>query len=177
MNMKEHILSALRELFNQWGELLASISDKQLTAPLVPSDWSIKDVITHLWAWQQRSIARLEAALSNREPVFPRWLPESDPDSEGNTDQTNAWIYETYREEPWSKVYQKWREGFLRFLEFGEGISEKDLLNAGRYPWLEGYPLAFILLASYDHHQEHLDKLLAWLGELGNQNHNRSRKP
>lgn len=166
MNMKEHILAALREQFTRWEELLASMRDEQLTVPHLPSHWSTKDVLVHLWAWQQRSIARLEAALSDREPKFPKWLPEVDPDLEGNTDQINAWIYTTYHEQPWSKVHQNWREGFLRFLELGEGISEKDLLDAGRYPWLDGHPLAFIFLASYDHHQEHLEKLLIGLQEL-----------
>ena len=165
MNMKEHIPTALREQFDRWGDLLASLSEEQITAPLLPSDWSIKDVIAHLRTWQQRSIARMEAALFNREPEFPRWLAGVDPDSEGNTDRTNAWIYETCREQLWLKVYQNWIAGFLRFLESGEGISEKDLLDAGRYPWLKGFPLAFILLASYDHHQEHYEKLLAWLQE------------
>jgi hypothetical protein len=28
---------------------------------------------------------------------------------------------------------------------------------------LNGYSLAFILVASYDHHQEHLEKLSRWL--------------
>jgi len=31
MNMKEHILTALREQFNSWEELLASLSDEQIT--------------------------------------------------------------------------------------------------------------------------------------------------
>ena len=92
MYMKRHILTALREEFNRWEELLAGMSDEQITTPHLPSNWSIKDEIAHLRAWQQRSIARLEAALLNREPEFPKWLPELDPDSEGNTDQTNAWI-------------------------------------------------------------------------------------
>ena len=130
MNMREHILTALSEQFIRWEELLASLSDEQITAPLLPSNWSVKDGIAHLRAWQQRSIARMEAALFNREPEFPQWLPGADPDSEGNTDRTNAWIYETHREQPWSKVHQNWREGFLRFLELGEGISERDLLDA-----------------------------------------------
>jgi hypothetical protein len=167
MNMKEHILTALREQFDRWEELLASLSEEQIAAPLLPSDWSTKDIIAHLRAWQQRSIARMEAALFNREPEFPRWLPGLDPDSKGNTDQVNAWIYETCREQSWLKVYRNWSEGFLLFLEAGEGISEKDLLDAGRYPWLNGYPLAYIILASYDHHQEHLEKLLAWQQEHG----------
>jgi hypothetical protein len=165
MNMKEHILTALREQFNRWEELLASMSDAQLTVPHLPSHWSTKDEIAHLRAWQQRSIARMEAARSNRDPEFPKWLPGLDPDVEGNTDRTNAWIYETYRDRPWPQVHRNWKEGFLRFLELSEGISEMDLLASGKYLWLEGRPLAFILLASYDHHQEHLDKLSAWLKE------------
>ena len=165
MNMKEHILTALREQFDRWEELLASMSEEQIKAPLLPSEWSIKDVIAHLRAWQQRSIARMEAALFNREPEFPMWLAGIDPDSESYTDQVNAWIFENGREQPWVKVYRSWSEGFLRFLESGEGVSEKDLLDSNRYPWLKGYPLAYILLASYDHHQEHYEKLLAWLQE------------
>lgn len=167
MNMKEHILAALREQFDRWEELLASLSEEQITTPHLPSTWSIKDEIAHLWAWQQRSIARLEAAQFDREPEFPRWPAELNPDSEGDTDQINAWIYETFREQPWPKVHPDWREGFLRFLELGQAISEKDLLEEGKYSWLEGHPLAFVLLSSYDHHQEHLEKELAWLRKNG----------
>ena len=168
MNMKEHILAALREQFTRWEELLASLTDEQITAPHLPSDRSTKDDIAHLRAWQQRSIARLEAATHNREPEFPLWLPGLDPDSEGNTDATNAWIYETYRDLPWSRVHRDWRGGFLRFLELGEGIPEIELLDGSRYPWLNGLPLAAVLLGSYDHHREHLDELLAWLQEREN---------
>ncbi len=167
MDMKGHILTALREQFDLWEELLAGLSEEQILTPHLPSPWSSKDNLTHLWAWQQRSIARLEAALSNREPVFPSWPAELDPNLEDNIDQLNAWIYETHRQEPWSQVYQNWKVGFLKFLELGERIPERHLLDAGRYPWLNGLPLAFILLASYDHHQEHLEELHAWLQAQG----------
>jgi len=167
MNMKEHMLTALSEQFNSWEELLATMSEEQIIAPHLPANWSIKDVIAHLRAWQERSVARLEAAHLDREPEFPKWPIAVAPDSEDTTDRINAWIYETYREQPWSSVHQDWRAGFLRFLELGGAISEKDLLDAGRYSWLEEYPLAFMLLASYDHHQEHLEKLLDWLHQDG----------
>ena len=43
-------------------------------------------------------------------------------------------------------------------------IPEQDLLEAGKYPWLEGHPLLLVLQASYEHHEEHLHPLLlAWL--------------
>jgi hypothetical protein len=41
-------------------------------------------VVIHLWAWQQRTIARMEAALADREPSFPQWSVDLDPDAEGS---------------------------------------------------------------------------------------------
>ena len=165
MNMKEHILTALREQFNNWEELLASLSEEQVTAPYFDLDWSIKDVMAHLWGWQQISIARIEGGVLNREPEFPKWVIELGKVWEEDANQTNALFYETNHDKPWSEIYQNWRDGFLQFLELGNEISERDLLDRDRYPWLKGYSLAFILVASYEHHQEHLEKLVDWLRE------------
>ena len=89
MNDKAQIITALRKEFNRWEDLLAGISEEQITAPHLPSNRSIKDVIAHLRAWQQVSIARLEAALLNREPEFPKWLAGLHPESEDNRDKYN----------------------------------------------------------------------------------------
>ena len=51
MNMNEHLLMALSGQFNSWQELLASLSEEQITAPHFDLNWSIKDVMAHLWAW------------------------------------------------------------------------------------------------------------------------------
>ena len=161
---KQEILQMLQEEFNQWQELLAGLTEAQITAPQPPDNLSLKDVLAHLWAWQQRSVARMEAALHNREPEFPNWPASLSPDSEEDLDQVNAWIYETNRDKSWSTVYEDWRTQFLRFVELGAAIPEKDLLEPGRYPWLGKYPLSLILLSSYEHHQlEHREPLLAWL--------------
>ncbi len=157
--MRDHILRAFEEQFNKWEELLASMSDAQITGPIPDFDWTVKDVIAHLMAWQQRSIARMEAALHDQEPEFPRWLPGVNPEEEDSPDHTNAWINQAYRDQPWSKVYQDWRTGFLRFLESSKAISEIDLLDYDRYSWMAGYSLADVILSSYVHHQEHYEKL------------------
>ncbi len=165
MNMKEHILTALMEQLTRWEKLIAGLTEGQIRTRLSPSEWTPKDVLAHLMTWQKRSIARLEAAQAEREPEFPRWVPEMDPDSALDTDVTNEWIYNTYKNELWPKIYKDWKEGFLHFLDLAEGISERDLLDESRYPWMGERPLALVLVASYDHHQEHFDKLTDWLRE------------
>ena len=163
MNMKDHILAALQEQFKSWEELLASLSEEQVTTPNFDLGWSIKDVMAHLWGWQQISIGRMDGGLQDREPQFPAWVNELGKVWEEDANQTNARIYEINHEKPWSEIHQNWRVGFLQFLESGNQLTEKNLLDGDKYPWLGGYSLAFILVASYEHHQEHLEKLINWL--------------
>ena len=163
MDGKDKLITMLGEVFGRWEEALEAVSEPQITDPQLVANWSVKYVIAHLWAWQRLSIARLEAALLDREPEFSEWPAELDPDSEDDVDQINALIYRTYHGKPWSNVHRDWRDGFTRFLELAEAIPEKDLLEPARYAWLRGHPLSLVLLGSCEHHQEHLEPLLAWL--------------
>ena len=171
MHNKKQFIANLRNEFDRWDELLAGISEEQIIAPQPSSNLSIKDVIAHLRAWQQISIARLQAALGDRAPEFPEWVGKlpTDWEREHNTERTNALIYEINRAKPWSSVYRDWREGFLRFLELAEQIPEENYFDPGKYPWLEGYALAAVLEGSYEHHHvDHLEPLIASLREHRN---------
>lgn len=159
MNMKTHILAALQEVFDEWEARLTDMGEAQITRAPATGLFSIKDEIAHLMAWQQRTFARVDAVRLNRQPQFPVWPANLDPEAEGDTDPVNAWIYETHRDRSWSHVHQEWRAGFQRLLTAAQDISERDLLDEGRYPWLNGHALVFILIATYAHHREHLDNL------------------
>lgn len=160
MYMKTHMLAALREEFDHWERVLANLSAEQIHVVPAPGEFSLKDEIVHLWAWQQRSIARLQAGQTNTEPDMPSWLSGVSPELEENTDAVNGWIYDTYKDHPWSEVYVMWRSGFLQLMDLAETLSEPALLDSSRFAWLNGYSLADVLLGTYDHHQEHLDGLL-----------------
>lgn len=165
MNMKDHILTALREQYNRLEALFASLSDEQITSPSFDDNWSIKDIVNHLWGWQQISVARMNAGVLNREPEFPHWLTRFPGDWDEDASQTNAWIYKNFHHRSWAEAHENWKDGFLQLLDLGEKISEGNLLDGSRYVWLKGYSLAFILVASYEHHQEHFEKLVVWLQE------------
>ena len=162
MNEKIHILEDSNEIFNRWQELLSDMSEDDILQPLVPSTWTVKDVVAHLWSWQQASVARAEAAVSNTTPDYPSWWVINGPDPEEDVDRTNAWLYEASKVKPWSTVYLDWRTQFERYLELIRLIPEKDLFEPGRYTWMGGYPLAASPLGSLDHHIEHYDTLVAW---------------
>ena len=162
-NDKQQLLTMLRDVFNHWEKLLAGMPEHEITDPKLPDNWSIKDVVAHLWAWQQRSIARQKAALEDAEPDYASWSTAFGSDPEEDVDKTNAWLYEASRDKPWQGVYSDWRAQFLRLLELAEQMPEKDLLDPARYAWMGGDPLSASLEGTYEHHKEHLEQLLAWL--------------
>lgn len=170
MATKQELIRMLTDEYQRWEGLLAGIREEQALEQQLPGNLSIKDVIAHLWAWQQRSIARMEAALGGHEPYLPRWGDGLDPDREEHLHPVNAWILETYRPLPWQSVYSSWSSGFQRFFELARQTPEEDLLAPGKYAWLQPYPLSLVLQASYEHHHdEHLLPLLEWMRETGRQ--------
>lgn len=170
MTTKQELIDMLADEYERWEALLAGVSEEQALKQQLPADLSIKDVVAHLWAWQQRSIARVEAALGGHEPRNPRWGDDLDGDREDHLHQINAWMLETYRPVPWQNVYASWSTGFRRLLELARQVPEEDLLQAGKYAWLNNYALSAVLQGSYEHHhEEHLEPLLAWMRETGRQ--------
>lgn len=159
MHDKQELLSRVRAVFNSWEKLLSGKSEEEITAS-GSGGWSIKDVIAHLGAWQQISIARLEAALLDTHPAFPTWLAGSDPFlAEDQADEFNARIYQLTRYQPWPTVHRAWQDGYQRFLSLAETIPVEKVFDTERYPWLNGYALSAVLEGSCEHHQEHLEGL------------------
>jgi hypothetical protein len=165
MEIKTKNIHNLKFELNEWKKLVSGLSEDQICTPLHPSSLSVKDEVAHLYAWQQISIARAEAVLSKKDPAYPKWPEGLDPDSDDDLDKINAWIYTTFREQTWSTVYQNWRSGFLHFLEVGEAVPETDMLTFELFPWMAGFSFSQVLIGSYNHHQEHRERIQNWFNE------------
>lgn len=163
---RQQLNRKLKEEFDRWEALLSSLSEEQVSARVMPSDLSIKDVVAHLMAWQQRTIARLESALHNREPVLPPWPAPADPNADYDLEEVNAWIHRKYEDEPWPSVYRQWRGGYRKFMELSAAIPDEDMQAVGKFPWLAQWPVMAYIESSYEHHHdEHRRPLEEWLRE------------
>jgi hypothetical protein len=156
----DELINNLKTVFDNWEELLGGMSEEEITTQPGPGKWSVSEVITHLRAWQQISIAHLQAALLNTEPDFPAWLVGADPFyAEDHVDRFNTRIQELQRSQSWPTRHRAWREGFLRLLELAEAVPDSILFDEKRYSWLRGHAVAAVLKGSCEHHEHHLDRL------------------
>jgi hypothetical protein len=155
MSTKAETLAALRAEFDRWQAILSNLTDAQIHTPQSPSHWTVKDVVAHLWAWQSRTLARVQAAVDGTAPQYEPWPPQFDPEVPEEPDDLNAWLYDAYRDRPWAAVYADWQSRYQRIIALAEAIPEPDLTDPARFDWLGTHALGFILRASAHHHAEH----------------------
>ena len=161
MDKKAEILRLLHEEFGRWQVFLGALSEARATAVAPRADRSIKDDVAHLWAWQGRTVARLQAAADDHDPYFGGWPPELEPENEEDLERVNTWMYEINRGRPWAEVYGTWQGRFVRLLDLAAEVPGDELVDKERYPWLDGYSLYDVLWGTWDHHREHYDDLAA----------------
>jgi hypothetical protein len=142
------------------------MTNDQISIPRAHGELPVKDEVAHLYAWQQVSFARAEAALRNMEVVYPNWAKQQGfdlDDDDEDVDRVNAIIYEANKDRPWPSIHADWKGQFSRYLDLLEQIPEDNLTKPGRYPWMGEYPLMESLEGSYEHHDEHLEQVTKWL--------------
>lgn len=160
---KKQGVEGLQAIFTKWENFLSRLTEQQALMLSVHKDRTVKDDLAHVWEWQRVSIARLEAALSNKTPMYNWWINEYDLWEENNTEKINESIYTMNKDRIWLDIYKDWKKGFSRFIDLSQQINEPDLLSTSKFSWLRGYSLIAVLSGSYNHHNEHLEKLTSTL--------------
>lgn|GEM_PF-3573019 len=115
--------------------------------------------LTHLWAWQRITRARLWAGLHRVAPVYPRW-PTRDPDDYAAQADVNAWIQRTYGGVDADTALNRWRAGYDAVIGLAQRVPAQDWDDPAVVPWLHGYVLWDVIIGTVEHHREHLADLM-----------------
>ncbi len=151
---KTQLLDAMRKSYADFSALLASLSSEQMTTPAVNSNWSVKDNIAHLTAWQQRVVNMLPAIREQRE------LP--DPTPAMTLEEINEMYYQQFKAQSLDQILQTFQATSQQFIAEVESTSIDDLTRP--IAWLnEGPVWEYIVGDSYEHFQEHSAIIQNWL--------------
>lgn len=146
---KMALLEKVQTGYAQFEALLASIPQEQMTIASVDGNWSIKDHLAHLLAWQDRLQELLQAVLDEqKEPPKPETTFSS-------TDEVNEYIYQKYKDYPLEEVLAAFRTSYQRVFTTIQAFSQ-ERLNAP-FPWYEDDRPIWIGIAgdTYEHYEEH----------------------
>lgn len=160
---KTQLLAEMQGEQAAWLALLDVIGEENMTQPEVAGGWSIKDIVAHITGWRRRTVLRFRAALDPTVDKTPYWPAELDEDDE--VDEINAWIYRANRDRPLADVLNESRDVFQQLVAAVDALSEEQLNDPQRVPWLEGERLTGALLFGH-FHEEHESDMRAWLARV-----------
>ncbi len=161
MNQSE-VLSALHTHRAVLLAALDGLSDSAMQEPGVIDDWSVKDILTHLTAWEAELVARLAQARQGKKPANTNLTP-------AQADELNAQWRKEYKNRPLDRVLADFRAVRGQTITQVESLAEEDLNDPKRYSWLGGAPLwEWIERDSFGHHEaEHTAQIKAWRQRRG----------
>jgi hypothetical protein len=164
---KTTLLNNLKTERAAWEALVAQVGEAHLTDPGVEGDWSVKDVIAHIAAYEEwtadqlRAVARgeREAYISDAIPAAARGL---------DVDARNAIIFEATRTQSLAKGLAQARATFDGLVAAIEALPEDALSEPNRSGWTKEQPLLEPVAGNtYEHYHEHIPLLEAWLARRG----------
>lgn len=148
-----------------WETLVSQVDAAQMERLGAMGAWSFKDVASHLNAWRELTVDRLEAAAADQAPPHPPWPEDLSEATSAGVEEINRWFHTRDRDRPAVDVLAESREQFRRMRAAVEAIPEDALETP--LPWLDGYPLSAVIEGSLEHlHQDHEPEIRAWLSDL-----------
>jgi len=161
---KAELLEKMNCGYAAFQTLLDVLGEAQMTTVEVNGSWSIKDVLTHLTAWQRAMVDRLQAAVRNEKPALMDLTDEE-------IDRLNEQFYQEGKSRPLAEVLTDFRTTYLQIVEIVQALPWEDLADAHRFAWLNGTPLwRYIPGDTYEHYQEHIESIREFLKTGQHQN-------
>jgi hypothetical protein len=127
---------------------LAGYDDEAMLDRL-DADWTRKDVLAHIAAWERRVVELLDALRRGETTI-----------GVSDTDALNAEFLARDRDLPLRDVRVGERAAYEGMLAAIDGATDEELFDARHFGWTEGEPFANWFRANSDeHYDEHLEQL------------------
>jgi hypothetical protein len=137
--------------------LINQIPQERMLETGVESNWSVKDILAHIAAWELK-MSQVFAELQQSDAP-PDW-----PTTDEAVDALNANFYETNRDKPLAQVIADFDAAYPQALAATKAMSEGDLFDPRRFAWREGRPLWWMVAGNtFGHYGDHIPNIETWL--------------
>ena len=155
MNVKQ-LQHAWRKDRAEYERVLAEIGEERMLEPGLPGGWSVKDVIAHVNWYEQEMVVLLETRELAGSDLWG--LP---------ADERNIPIHEQNKDLVLDEVLAKSNQVFERLWELISQLEDDDLMEASNFDQMpeDWEPWQVIASNTYEHYQEHVPDICAWLAK------------
>jgi hypothetical protein len=145
---KSQLLKRLDEAWDALKASYAGLSDSEMMEPGVTGDWSVKDIIAHVTAWEEESLTHLPIILAGEQP--PRYSV-----THGGIDAFNAQVTAQKRNLSLSEVLRQRGDTHRRLVDFIQNVPEDQFIRETRFR-------RRLRLDTYSHYSKHAEAIRNW---------------
>lgn len=145
---REELLKKVHTNRRRLEKNLSLLLPQDMLQPGVLNELSAKDILAHLYDWEEHFLGWYGASQRGESPQVPApgitWKP-------ADIDRFNRQIYEAHRSESLEEVMAAFRDVHQKFVALVEGMSDEELFTLGYYPWTGNATLARWISAYASH--------------------------
>jgi hypothetical protein len=156
---KTRLLTDIKTEHQRLENYLELLIEADMLRTGVVGDWSVKDLLAHLTAWEQLFLSWYQAGLTNT-TVRPS------PVGMGRTaiDEINQSVYAENKSKPLAQVLEEFHASYRQTLALVESIPEDDIFGQQRFAWTGKHTLAdYVTGNTSNHYRWAKDKVRQWL--------------
>jgi hypothetical protein len=144
----------LAELDQEWANIeriCAGLSEAEMVAPGVEGEWSVKDILCHLSAWEKYLLDRLGMVMTGQPPWYPTMTSWDDVHC------FNAQVYADNKDRPLTSVVIEFRNLYRGLMTVLEALSDDQLSQPYSYDFPDDALtlLQLIRANTIEHYREH----------------------
>jgi hypothetical protein len=134
---KDQLVRDIQTERRRLEKCLAVVEKTDMTLPGVVGNWSVKDVLAHLVAWEQLFLMWYQAGMRDETPaVNPVGMRRKDIDA------LNQQIYEKNRSRSLDEVWNEFIDSYQQILRTVQSIPENEMFSKDFFSWTGSLKLA-----------------------------------
>ncbi|MFX1485133.1 MAG: DinB family protein [Promethearchaeota archaeon] len=160
---KVNIIDRIRMERRRLEKNIAYLSDDDMQESGVIGEWSVKDILAHLFDWEHRFLGWYDAGLRGEVPETPapglKW---------SQLRILNQQVFEKHRDRKLKDVKDEFQSSFKKVLDTIERIPENDIFEIGRYKWTGKENIGgYILANTANHYRWAKSRIRSWMKRTG----------
>jgi hypothetical protein len=140
--------------------LIQELTEEQMIEPNVEENWSIKDLLAHIAAWERLADDRLRAAFTSEElqyPIIQGW---------DEIHQINADIYEKNKDLSLDTVMKEFETAHNDLLATIESLDDESIFKPLPFDWADGLLVHQLISANtHWHYKDHCESIEKWISK------------
>ena len=157
MKSKQELLDDLAAARTELLLAIEGLSEEEMVCLGVVGEWSVKETLAHIAAWDKETCTVIYAFVTQENPVFDYKISGKQGFAKWNAQQV-----EKRRSFSVTQILAELEEARQKLIELVQGLTEEQLSRRAVPPWRYPTTARRNLEIQAKHDREHAEQIIAW---------------